>query len=329
MWMLFAKLQGRTTKLSTVDVCLRIDQSWRSTRCQMCSNRNSKWLQRTQNLWRQKRAIDLWWNELHSCSTHQAIFHDWVPGTRLFLYFACLDYLASDIVSKEFFRTHGEQLFATNLTIEVTMTSWFFVIKLWRAISQNQAGIHMVSFSVSQLVYAVVVAVLVKCYPLKARNASHESECGLLSPRTRCLDFWPRERRTAKKLLKKTAGQLWMRTSWKEAYNLNCYLVNARCMLVGQWLLSLYNCWLYMYSCWSDNCWLYNCLSLIAIKSCMKAAAYVHFFSSLVQLLFKCSFYLTADYMQNPESAKPVKAVSKCKMKVKVDIAIVPNLVQM
>ena len=45
------------------------------------------------------------------------------------------------------------------------------------------------------------------------------------------------------------------------------------------------------------------------VKSCIKAAAYVQFFNFLVQLLFKCSFYLRAAYMQNPESAKPEKEV--------------------
>ena len=36
----------------------------------------------------------------------------------------------------------------------------------------------------------------------------------------------------------------------------------------------------------------------------------MQFFNFWVRLLFKCGFYLRAAYMmQNPESAKPVKAV--------------------
>ena len=44
------------------------------------------------------------------------------------------------------------------------------------------------------------------------------------------------------------------------------------------------------------------------VKSCIKAAL-VQFFNFLVRLLFKCGCFLKAAYMQNPESAKPVKAV--------------------
>ena len=61
-----------------------------------------------------------------------------------------------------------------------------------------------------------------------------------------------------------------------------------------------------------------------SVKSCIKAVACVQFFNFWVRLLFKCSIYLRAAYMQNPW-----KRSGKCKMKVKLDIAIVPNLFRM
>ena len=63
-------------------------------------------------------------------------------------------------------------------------------------------------------------------------------------------------------------------------------------------------------------------------KACIKADAYVQFFNFLVRLLFKCGFYLRAAYMQSPESSKSEKRSGTCKMKVKLDIAIAPNLFQ-
>ena len=50
-------------------------------------------------------------------------------------------------------------------------------------------------------------------------------------------------------------------------------------------------------------------LKVVTVKSCIGATAYLQFFNFLVRLLFKCGFYLRAAYVQNPELAKPVKAV--------------------
>ena len=52
-----------------------------------------------------------------------------------------------------------------------------------------------------------------------------------------------------------------------------------------------------------------DCCKIGAVKSCIKASAYVQFFNFLLRLLFKCGFYLRVAYMQNPEPAKPVIAV--------------------